>query len=260
MIAFKKFVVSENHDWLTFVHGAGGSSSIWFKQLRYFLPHYNILLLDLRGHGESAGITKFSQIKKYTFDEIAQDVIEVMDYLKIKQSHFVGISMGSIVIRKLAEMHTQRVQSMVLGGAVMHMNLKSKVLIVLGNIFKHVIPYMMLYKLYAHIILPRKNHRDSRNIFIQEAKKLYQKEFIRWFRLTTELGRILKFFRQKEISVPTLYIMGSEDHMFLPSVKEVVSRHISSSSLHVIEGCGHVVNIEKPLVFNQVTLRFIQQY
>jgi pimeloyl-ACP methyl ester carboxylesterase len=36
-----------------FVHGAGGSSSIWFKQIRDFQKQYNVLLLDLRGHGES---------------------------------------------------------------------------------------------------------------------------------------------------------------------------------------------------------------
>jgi pimeloyl-ACP methyl ester carboxylesterase len=38
---------------VTFVHGAGGSSSIWFKQIRDFQKQYNVLLLDLRGHGES---------------------------------------------------------------------------------------------------------------------------------------------------------------------------------------------------------------
>jgi pimeloyl-ACP methyl ester carboxylesterase len=36
-----------------FVHGAGGSSSIWFKQIRDFKKQYNVLLLDLHGHGDS---------------------------------------------------------------------------------------------------------------------------------------------------------------------------------------------------------------
>ena len=35
------------------MHGAGGSSSIWFKQLRAYREHFNVLLLDLRGHGQS---------------------------------------------------------------------------------------------------------------------------------------------------------------------------------------------------------------
>jgi len=40
-------------EWVTFVHGAGGSSSIWFKQIRFFQKDFNVLLLDLRGHGKS---------------------------------------------------------------------------------------------------------------------------------------------------------------------------------------------------------------
>ncbi|HCZ09730.1 MAG TPA: 2-succinyl-6-hydroxy-2,4-cyclohexadiene-1-carboxylate synthase, partial [Flavobacteriaceae bacterium] len=41
----------ENAPWITFVHGAGGSSAIWFKQIRFFSKYYNLLLIDLRGHG-----------------------------------------------------------------------------------------------------------------------------------------------------------------------------------------------------------------
>jgi pimeloyl-ACP methyl ester carboxylesterase len=49
---------SSNTQWVTFVHGAGGSSSIWFKQIRDFQKHYNVLLLDLRGHGKSQSMIK----------------------------------------------------------------------------------------------------------------------------------------------------------------------------------------------------------
>ena len=54
-------------EWVTFVHGAGGSSSIWFKQIREFKKHYNVLLLDLRGHGNSKSSLKnvFNEIIKH---------------------------------------------------------------------------------------------------------------------------------------------------------------------------------------------------
>ena len=55
MIYYTKYVSdnSNNRKWITFVHGAGGSSTIWFKQIKYFSKKYNLLLLDLRGHGDS---------------------------------------------------------------------------------------------------------------------------------------------------------------------------------------------------------------
>ena len=45
-----------NSPWITFVHGAGGSSSIWFKQIRFFSKFFNLLLIDLRGHGNSKSL------------------------------------------------------------------------------------------------------------------------------------------------------------------------------------------------------------
>lgn len=256
MINYTVYENKSSAQWVTFVHGAGGSSSIWFKQIRDFKKHYNVLLLDLRGHGNSKSTLKsFNQ--KYTFSALANDILEVLDYLKITKSHFVGISLGTILIRQLAEMHPNRVQSMILGGAILKMNFRSQLLMRLGNVFKYVLPYLILYRFFAFVIMPKTNHKHSRNLFINEAKKLYQKEFIKWFKLTAEINPILKWFRQVELNIPTLYIMGQEDYMFLPSVKKVVEKHSKSSKLFVIQQCGHVVNIEQPVQFNTAVLTFI---
>ena len=244
-------------NWVTFVHGAGGSSSIWYKQIRAFKEQYNVLVLDLRGHGKSTTMLLESFNSKYTFDVITDDIIAVLNHLSIKKSHFVGISLGTILIRNLAEKNASFVKSMILGGAIIKFNFKSKVLIRFGNIFKSVIPYLLLYKLFAFIIMPKKNHKKSRLLFINEAKKLCQKEFIRWFRLTAEINPLLRLFRTKDVKIPTLYVMGAEDHLFLPSIKKVSSKHLNSSLL-VIKKCGHVVNIEQPNIFNTETLRFIK--
>jgi pimeloyl-ACP methyl ester carboxylesterase len=244
--------------WVTFVHGAGGSSSIWFKQIRDFQKQYNVLLLDLRGHGNSKPTLKTAFKQKYTFSALAEDILEVLDFLKIEKSHFVGISLGTILIRQLAEMYPERVQSMILGGAILKMNFRSQVLMRLGNAFKYVLPYLVLYRFFAFVIMPKKNHKQSRILFINEAKKLYQKEFIKWFKLTAEINPILKWFRQVELNIPTLYVMGEEDYMFLPSVRKVVESHYKSSKLFVIKNCGHVVNVEQASAFNTAVISFIK--
>lgn len=259
MINYTIYKNDNSQEWVTFVHGAGGSSSIWFKQIRDFQKNFNVLLLDLRGHGSSNKQIKRAFKKKYTFKSIAADVIEVIDFLKIKNSHFVGISLGTIVIRQLAEMQPSRVKSMILGGAILKMNFRSQILMRLGNMFKYVLPYLVLYKFFAFVIMPNKNHKQSRLLFINEAKKLYQKEFIRWFKLTAEINPVLKWFRQVELNIPTLYVMGEEDYMFLPAVRQVVEKHYKSSHLFVVENCGHVVNVEQPTIFNVNVIQFIKK-
>lgn len=262
MINYTVYENRSSDQWVTFVHGAGGSSSIWFKQIRDFQKHFNVLLLDLRGHGNSKQHTSFKNPfqRKYTFESIALDVIEVINHLKIESSHFVGISLGTIIIRQLAEMHPERVKSMIMGGAILKMNFRSQILMQVGNIFKYVLPYLVLYRLFAFIIMPKANHKHSRLLFINEAKKLYQKEFIKWFKLTAEINPVLRWFRQVELNIPTFYIMGEEDYMFLPSVRKVVESHYKTAKLYVVEKCGHVVNVEQASVFNTQVLNFLMGF
>ena len=248
----------KNAKWITFIHGACGSSAIWFKQIRFFSKYFNLLLIDLRGHGASKGLIKNPFNSKYTFNSIAEDIFEVLDQLKVYKSHFVGISLGTILIRHLAEIDPKRVSKMIMGGAILKLNLRSRLLMYFGNATKSVLPYMWLYRFFAFIIMPSRNHRESRILFIREAKKLYQKEFIRWFKLTSEVIPLLKIFRREAIEIPILYIMGDQDYMFLPSVRKVVEIH-PASDLLVIEDCGHVVNIEKPDKFNIGMLGFLNE-
>lgn len=117
-------------------------------------------------------------------------------------------------------------------------------------------PFIWLYSLFAWVIMPKKNHEKSRSLFVQDAKNLARKEFLKWFRLTYDINPILKYFKEKEMSAPTLYLMGEEDHMFLPPVRKMV-KEFSHSYLEVVNGSGHVVNVDKPDIFNEISLRFL---
>lgn len=256
MLDYTTYIHKEATTWVTFVHGAGGSSSIWYKQVREFRNHFNVLLLDLRGHGKSKPSLKDAFNDNYTFDVITDDISEVIEHLKINKSHFVGISLGTILIRNYAERCPHRVESMVLGGAILKLNFRSQVLMRLGVIFKSVVPYLWLYKFFAFIIMPHSNHRESRLLFVREAKKLCQKEFLRWFKLSAEINPLLRLFRATPIKIPTLYVMGGEDYLFLPAVKKAVHGN-ENSSLLLIEHCGHVVNVEQPKIFNNLVINYI---
>lgn len=259
MLHYTTYQHDDARPWVTFIHGAGGSSSIWFKQVRVFRQFFNVLLIDLRGHGRSKDF-KDLHSGRYTFEVLVKDVIGVMDHLRLPSSHFVGISLGTIIVRELAENYPGRVQSMIMAGAVMKLNVRGKVLMKIGVWLKSMVPYLMLYKFFAFIIMPRKNHRESRLLFIREARQLAQKEFIRWFSLAADVNARLRFFRQRDTGIPTLYIMGEQDYMFLPSVRLLVRDHAASSSLVIAPDCGHVVNVEQPGFFNEQAIAFLQRF
>jgi len=257
MLYYKEFVHSVSKEWVVFIHGAGGSSAVWFKQLKDFREHYNLLLIDLRGHGKSAELPQAIYNEEYTIRAVTEDIIEVLDHIKLPPAHFMGVSLGTILVRQLAELKPERVKSLVMAGAVTRLTTQSRVLVFLGNAFKRIIPYMWLYSLFAFVIMPRKQHAESRNLFIREAQKLCQKEFIRWFKLTKNINPLLRYFKESDLGIPTLYVMGDQDVMFLEPVKKIVKNH-PSSILKILDKCGHVVNVEQPQRFNAISLAFIQ--
>jgi pimeloyl-ACP methyl ester carboxylesterase len=71
---------------------------------------------------------------------------------------------------------------------------------------------------------------------------------LKWFKLTAEINPVLKWFRQSELNIPTLYVMKK---IVLPSVRKVVESHYKSSKLFVVANCGHVVNVEQPNVLTR---------
>lgn len=255
VLHYRTYELGPEVPWVTFVHGAGGSSSTWFKQIREFRKEHNVLLVDLRGHGQSErGLWK----KGDTFLDVAKDVVEVLDQLKIEQTHVIGMSLGTIVAQTIADNYPERVSSLILGGAIIRFDIRTKLLMWIGNATKLFIPYMLLYKIFAYIIMPRKQHEESRLAFVNQAKKMCQKEFIKWFSLTRLINPYLDRLQASTTDIPTLFLMGDEDYLFIPPIEEVVRQNEGFEFIK-IKDSGHVCNIDQPEKFNQLSINYISK-
>ena len=254
MIYYEKYINESSKDWVTFIHGAGGSSSIWFKQSEHFKKLFNVILLDLRGHGESK--SSHINVKKYTFNSISEDILKILDKEKISKTHLVGISLGSIISRYFMFLYPERCQSAVLGGMVVRVNMISKFLLIGSNLLKKILPAMLLYRVLAKILLPKRSQKVSKQKYIKEAQKITQEEFLKWFETTKEIKSIFKKFK-KPTHIPNLIIQGEEDLIFLKDIIHYVKSK-KNSKLKVIENCGHVVNIQSSEKFNEYAIDFIK--
>ena len=254
---YKTFINSPDAPWVTLVHGVGGSSVIWYKQIRDFRKHFNVLMVDLRGHGKSRDLFEAYMGRKYTYEDISRDVLDVLDHLNIKKSHFIGISLGTILIRVIAELDPDRVESMILAGAITRLNIRSRFLVLVAKVFKPIIPFMWLYRLFANILMPKANHKESRYLFIKEARKLYRREINRWFKLLHNVNPLLRYHTENNPSISTLYLMGDEDHLFLNPVRLLVADN-PMAALKTITHSGHVCNVDQPEQFNRLAIDFIK--
>ena len=245
---------SPDREWVVFIHGFGGSSDTWKRQEEEYLKKYNLLLLDMHGNGHAVG-------GKLTVKGVCRCIAETMDYHHITRAHFVSISIGTMIALAFAAEYGDRVLSLVMAGGILRFNLRTNILLLAARLLKNVIPYMWLYSFFAFIILPRKNHRKSREIFVREAKKLGTLEFRRWVEFIPHIrksGLAIKTLNAGKMPVPILYIMGSEDHLFVSDTIRHAAR-IRQAAVCIIPGCGHVCSIEKHNEFTEISLGFIRR-
>jgi pimeloyl-ACP methyl ester carboxylesterase len=94
------------------LHGGLGNSEHWANQLPALVDHFAVLAIDSRGQGRSTH-TKAT----LTYDLMAEDVIAVMDGLKISRASIVGWSDGGEVALKLGIAHADRVDRLFVFGA-----------------------------------------------------------------------------------------------------------------------------------------------
>lgn len=249
-----ELIDNQKENWVVFVHGIGGSTRTWGKQIDDFSEHYNLLLLDLPGHGLNAD----NIIKKVDSQKLYAGIKETMDFLNIECAHFVGLSLGTIVIANFAVHHPEYVKSIILGGASLKVSGLYKGAVILADKIKHFVPYKFLYKFFAWFLMPRKNHKKSRKIFLREVVKLNKKTMFAWIeylQFTLSPENILA--RLDEIKKNILIISGDEDHCFLRDAKALVDK-MKSVEINIIEKCGHVCSIEKSSIFNHMALDFLK--
>lgn len=251
----KIFRKDENADWVVFIHGAGGNMLSWKYQIEAFKPYFNLLLLDLRDHGESKNIHPSKD--SYDFQLVASDILSLIDHLGIKKAHFITLSLGSIIVQKIEEMRPQIIDRLVMAGGVFKADWKIRLFVHSAKFLNHFLPYRWMYDIFSFLVLPRKNHQKARRIFRLQSKKLLPDEYLRWVELYKEFFVLLKSFFHREINSLSLVIMGDEDHVFMKSAQRFVERQ-RNATMVTLRKCGHICNIDQYEHFNKVVINFLQ--
>ncbi len=110
-----QYTVEGKGEPVVLIHGLNASADTNWRLpgiIKTLAENHQVIAMDARGHGHSG---KPEAEGSYGV-EMAEDVLRLLDHLKIKKAHVVGYSMGGMIAMKLATMHPDRVRSMTLGG------------------------------------------------------------------------------------------------------------------------------------------------
>lgn len=240
---------------MVFIHGAGGSMVTWKYQVEAFRPFFNLLLIDMRDHGYSKDLEP--HYSSYDFDIVCDDILRVIDHVAVKEAHFLALSLGSIILQRLSDRRPDMMHSMIMAGGVFKADWRIHLFAHAGKFLSYFVPFRWIYDTFIIIVLPRANHRKSRRLYRIQSKKLSPKEFLKWLGLYRDFFKVVKKFYRRRLSTASLIVMGGQDHVFLNAAKRFSAKQSHLAELVILEGCGHLCNLEATDRFNQAVLRYL---
>ena len=247
-----------------FVHEFAADHRSWEAQMRHFGQRYRCITFGARGYPPSDVPEKPSS---YSQVRATDDILAVLDHLKIPAAHVVGLSMGGFATLHFGFRHPTRALSLVVAGVgygaerEQQAKFKSEVEVVARSLLKEGMVAFAEKYAYGPTRVQFEN-KDPRG-FAQFKKELGEHSALG--SANTQLGvqgerpSLYDLVdRMRALTVPTLVLTGDEDWPCLaPSL--LLTREIPSAALAVMPNCGHTINLEDPDLFNRIVGDFIVQ-
>ncbi len=249
---------------MVFVHEFAADHRSWELQMRHFGQRYRCVTFGARGYPPSDVPEK---PESYSQNRATDDILAVMDHLKIDKAHVVGLSMGGFATLHFGFRHPTRALSLVVAGVGygaekdQQAKFRGEVEVVARSLTTEGMEKFAAKYAYGPTRVQFEN-KDPRG-FAQFKKELA--EHSAPGSANTQLGVQAQrpslydlLDKMRAMTVPTLILTGDEDWPCLaPSV--LMKREIPSAALAVMPNCGHTINLEDPDLFNQIVGDFIVQ-
>ena len=238
---------------LVFIHGHPFNRSMWNEQCTHFKDDYRLILPDLRGYGDTD--TTFPRVM---LDEMALDLIHLLDELGVEKAVFIGLSMGGQIVLDLYRLIPQRFLGLVIvdsdargetpESAVRRIETADRILS--DGMEKHT--EETIHKYIAKASMQNLAVYDPLYKMMSNTKPEGAAAAHRGRADRRDHTAILP-----AITVPALIIVGSEDFFTPVPVARIMSDNIPGAQLVVIEGVGHLPNMEAPAEFNSALRLFL---
>ena len=229
---------------------------VWYRQVADFARFCNVLLVDLAGHGDSA---TEGYGEGFNFVRISNQVMEVVNHLNIEKGHYMGLSLGTIVVREIAERHPEAVKSMLMAGAITRVTPGLQVMLSLIEKFQRVLPFKLLKKSFTWFLVPQERYQDSKNVFYKSAERISYDSFLNWIRLNRGISKRLKVLFDVPATIPTVYLTGEDDWLFLKHIQRTVRLGGEKSILVIVPNSGHICNVDNKTFFNAAAIDFMKR-
>jgi len=243
----KNFDPNQNHYFynkkdsipVVFVHGVGLNNQMWSEQVDY-LSEFSILTYDLIGHGKTP-----CDKDKLTLKDFSNQLLEILDHLKIEKINLVGFSLGSLIALDFSARYQKKLEKLILIGTTYKRSDQERSLVLdrynqaklnkpiskqaLKRWFsdKYLEQHSKTYELFINIL--NKSPKDHKNFL--KAYELFANHY-------DDITSI------KKISTKTLVMTGSDDTGSTPKMSKELVKDLVNSTYIEIQNGKHLCSIE----------------
>lgn len=224
---------------------------------------YYVIRFDNRDIGHSTWMNdQWHRTKPYTLEDMAQDTVELLDFLNIKKAHIMAVSMGGMIAQRIAISHSERVLTLALtmtSGYVLNPTVTP---IYKGKFLRQLVPYFLkrisIKNRFTHPKISVENYIKTYR-FLAGRKFPFNKEYFneifthgieirkgqnpqaryQQFCAIAASGSRLKELHK--INVPTLVLHGTADPLVPPIHAKIYAPLIPNAKLVWLEDIGHEI-------------------
>ena len=240
---------------LLFLHGIGGGRANWRGQLPVFARRFHAAAWDARGYGLSDDYDG-----PLAFGDFADDAIRVLDRFGVGRAHLCGLSMGGRIAQEFAARHPDRVATLVLcdtmsgfDASLTPAQREDFVRLRLEPLRRGKEPKDIAASVVRTLVGP-----DADPAVVDHAVEtmaaLRKPSYVKTVEASTHWDRTADLAR---IEAPTLLVYGEHDELTSPEIGRRLAARIPGARLAIVEGAGHLTNIERPAAFNRAVLDFL---
>lgn len=217
------------------LHGGLANSDYWGRLIPALQQHYRVIVMDNRGHGRST-----LGDEPISYHLMAEDVLGLMDYLKIKKAAIVGWSDGANIGLDLAIHHPEKL---------------TKLFALAGNTNPEATLDVSKSPAFDEFVARIK--KEYLNLSLTPSVKSYNTLRQRVEKMWASEPNLTKQMLER-ITTPTWIVIGDHDEAVKRSDAEYMAKTIPNAGLLIEPNAGHFVFLQHPEMFNDDVLNFLR--
>jgi 3-oxoadipate enol-lactonase len=241
---------------IVLIHGFPFSHEMWDPQIEAFAKWFRVVAYDLRGHGKS-GVGD----GQYLLEFFVDDLIGLLDHLRIENAILCGLSMGGYIAVRLIERNPERVAGLILADTQAKADSNETKLRRAAAIKSVKANGVAAYaESFVKSVLAPQSF-GAKNDVVEKITRIIKSNSVQGI-----CGALLALATRTDttealsrIKAPTLILVGEHDTLTPPSASKEIHSKIPHSKYHLIANAAHMSNLENPDEFNRLVLDFLNR-